>query len=296
MTQHSNIRVSAIITTHNRLGLLKRAVDSVRNQTYPNIELIVVDDGSNDGTEQWCITQDFQYIRISPEESRGGNYARNLGIKIAKGEYVAFLDDDDAWFPTKTEKQINIARRTGAKMIHGGRTIEQINADGTVEYIEQIPTKKYRGDLSRISLISIFFTTSVLLVERKLLLEIGMFDESISFWQDSELGIRLTQKTNVEFVSEPVFLYRNASSDPNRLTNKYYKWRDAVMAIRSKHKNLFDTLTFEERSRMKLLDYREASDRAMRAGMNFKSYVFNIKAKLCLPVIAFFKLIDVIKN
>ena len=98
--------VSAIITTHNRKDLLKRAIDSVFAQTYPNIELIVVDDASNDGTSEMCDDNRINYIFIPKLESHGGNYARNLGIKASKGEYCAFLDDDDYWLPTKIEKQV----------------------------------------------------------------------------------------------------------------------------------------------------------------------------------------------
>ena len=89
-------KVSAIITTHNRLELLKRAINSVKTQTYPNIECIIVSDNSSDGTDEYCSSlDDVIFISIPSKESRGGNYARNLGIKKSKGEYVAFLDDDD---------------------------------------------------------------------------------------------------------------------------------------------------------------------------------------------------------
>ena len=79
--------VSAIITTHNRVDLLKRAVKSVYAQTYKDIELIVVDDCSTDGTKEYCEAQSFRYIHIPKEESRGGNHARNLGVLAAKGYF-----------------------------------------------------------------------------------------------------------------------------------------------------------------------------------------------------------------
>ena len=80
----SNELVSAIITTHNRVELLKRAIDSVFSQTYKTVECIVVDDASEDGTREYCETQkNIKYIIISKEESKGGNYARNLGVKNA---------------------------------------------------------------------------------------------------------------------------------------------------------------------------------------------------------------------
>ena len=89
--------VSAIITTHNRAELLTRAIESVLGQTYQEMEVIVVDDASTDNTSDVCAKYPIKYIYIPEAESQGGNYARNLGIRAAKGEYCAFLDDDDYW-------------------------------------------------------------------------------------------------------------------------------------------------------------------------------------------------------
>lgn len=94
-----NKLVSAIITTHNRLDLLKQAIKSVKQQTYIDIEVIVVDDASTDGTKDYCSAlTDIHYIYIPPSESRGGNHARNVGIRNANGYYIAFLDDDESGY------------------------------------------------------------------------------------------------------------------------------------------------------------------------------------------------------
>lgn len=82
--------VSAIITTHNRKSLLAKAINSVLTQTYSKIELIVVDDASDDGTDLMCLSLPLKYIYIPKEESCGGNHARNIGIMNAMGYYVAF--------------------------------------------------------------------------------------------------------------------------------------------------------------------------------------------------------------
>ena len=98
--------VSAIITTHNRKKMVGRAIESVLCQTYKNLECIVVDDASDESAESVCKSYPVHYIYIPKEESTGGNHARNVGIMKAKGKYVAFLDDDDYWLPTKIEKQV----------------------------------------------------------------------------------------------------------------------------------------------------------------------------------------------
>ena len=101
--------VSAILTTHNRRELLKCAIESVLNQTYGNIELIVVDDNSSDDTQEFARSLQDKIIYMRHDECLGGAAARMTGSKRAGGEYLAFLDDDDQWEAEKVEKQVAIA-------------------------------------------------------------------------------------------------------------------------------------------------------------------------------------------
>ena len=102
--------VSVIITTHNRKEMLVKAIESVLGQTYKKLECIVVDDASTDGTREhiteYINNKRILYYYISENESRGGNYARNVGLENASGDVVAFLDDDDEWTKDKIEKQM----------------------------------------------------------------------------------------------------------------------------------------------------------------------------------------------
>jgi glycosyltransferase involved in cell wall biosynthesis len=105
--------ISVIIPTYNRAHLVGRAIRSVLAQTFQDWELIVVDDGSSDNTEEVvCSFQDPRICYISHEVNRGGSAARNTGIKVARGEYVSFLDSDDEWLPEKLEKQLACFRNT----------------------------------------------------------------------------------------------------------------------------------------------------------------------------------------
>ena len=99
--------VSVIIPTHNRADLVPLAIQSVLQQTYTNLECIVVDDASTDNTEETVRTIiDERIIYLRHENNKHASAARNTGIKYARGEFIAFLDDDDEWLPTKLEKQV----------------------------------------------------------------------------------------------------------------------------------------------------------------------------------------------
>lgn len=270
-TSKSQPLVSAIITTHNRIDLLKRAVRSVEEQTYPAIELIVVDDASTDGTKEWCEAQEFTYIHIPAENSRGGNYARNLGIKAAKGKYVAFLDDDDMWYPEKTSKQVDLIETKNCEIVYCGRRLEIINNDG-ISYVEQLPDPSYYGDLSKRILYSISTTTSELLVRRDSLLEVGLFDEKLGFWQEYELTIRLLQRKPLYYVNESLLLYRINADDKTRLTNKYTQWKQSVKYIYEKHADLYSQLSPKERMSVHLLRWGDARERCKASGFKFRSY------------------------
>ena len=258
--------VSAIITTHNRKGLLRRAIESVLSQSYTNIECIVIDDNSDDGTSLVCQEYPIQYIYISPTESRGGNYARNKGIKAAKGDYVAFLDDDDYWLPTKIEKQVKLIEKKGCELVHCGRRLEIVESE-KVYYQDVLPLRTCSGDMRTKILFTICTTTTNILVSRKALFDIGLFDEKLGFWQEYELTIRLAQRKPFYFVNEPLSVYRIDKKDKQRLTNRYDGWRDAALYIYQKHGGLYKGLSLLSKFRVKLLFWRDSSTRAQAAGL-----------------------------
>ena len=262
--------VSAVITTHNRLELLKRAVKSVQDQTYSNIELIVVDDVSTDGTREYCEAQDFTYIYIPKDESRGGNHARNIGIEAAHGEYVAFLDDDDYWLPEKIKKQMAVMESHDCELVHCGKTEEIITSKG-ISYREKLPEPDHYGDMSRNILLTIrAATTSNLLVKRQALLEVEMFDENMKFWQEYELLIRLAQRKPFYCVHESLTMYRVDVTDNARLTNKYFEWKKAVAYIHEKHRNLYEALDRTDRFAVKVQVYKDAAKRCQTSGLHVR--------------------------
>lgn len=262
--------VSAIITTHNRLELLKRAIESVRTQTYSNMECIVVDDASTDGTYEYCQGQPVRYLYIPPEESKGGNYARNRGIEMAQGEYVAFLDDDDCWLPEKTTKQVRLLEEKRCGLVYCDLTVENVSDKG-IQYRDVYLGDYLCGDMSRRILMLInCCTTSLMLMRKDILLQIGMFDEHVRYWQDYELTVRAAQVTPFYLVTEPLCVYRRDARDNQRLTNRLDGWEDNLNYLYQKHRKLYDSLRFTEQMWRKRIWLRDSSKRYKKAGFKGK--------------------------
>ena len=242
--------VSAIITTRNRKKMLRMALESVLSQTYYEIECIVVDDAGSDNTREYI--QDLidrykiRYIYITPEESRGGNHARNIGILASRGEYIAFLDDDDEWLPTKIEKQVEAMRDQSVGFVYCGM-IREKNMDPTTRTVVPIVESRFKdGDISKEVLIHIITTTSTIMIRKSILDKVGLFDEELKFWQEYELSIRVLQNTKAKCIRDNLILYRIIDKDKNRVSNKIAGWEEAVEYIERKHKALIATLSEKE--------------------------------------------------
>lgn len=256
--------VSAIVVTHNRLDFLKKAVESVLNQTYPRQEVIVVDDGSTDGTREWmeeyAPQHGIDYIYVT--DGLGGNHARNVGIRRSTGTYVALLDDDDEWLPEKTAHQVQyLEAHPETGVVTCGKTSIFNLTRRAVEPTDILP----EGDLSQKIFTDLHFTTSRLMFRRELLVEAGMFDESLRAWQDYELMIRLCQITRVGVVHENLLLYNILTADPQRITNRTAEWKNAVAAIHRKHEGLLKALPKDIRKDHMRMVCRDGLNRAERA-------------------------------
>src|SRR6267143_7088888 len=109
---NDKILVSAIIPTYNREAVVTHAVESILNQTYSHIEVIVVDDGSTDGTQERLLKYGSR-ITVIAQKNAGPAAARNRGIRASRGQLIAFLDSDDLWLPNKLERQISLMQKVG---------------------------------------------------------------------------------------------------------------------------------------------------------------------------------------
>jgi glycosyltransferase involved in cell wall biosynthesis len=273
--------VSAIITTHNRCHLLQKAIQSVLAQTYICKDLIIVDDNSTDETAEYLqelvkTESAISYIHIDAGESKGGNYARNRGVLAAQGDYIAFLDDDDEWMPQKIEKQM--------KIFQNDPDVGLVYCGGYREFDfgrkKIIPVnKEFTGDISEICFKGIFCTTSSIMVRKSLMYDSGMFDEKLKFWQEYDLIIRLAKITKAAAVDEPLYLLREISSDPSRLTNKLDGWMEAVRYIEKKYRGRIDKLPIEINLNREATICYDGIMRCKKAGNRVKEQEFKIRKK-----------------
>jgi glycosyltransferase involved in cell wall biosynthesis len=198
-------KVSVIIPTFNRAAFLKTAVQSVLKQNYDNFEIIIVDDNSQDNTQ--AVVKKFSDERIRytrHQQNKGVSAARNTAIKASKGEYIAFLDDDDEWVSEKLKKQVEIIEKSSVKVC-GVYSSFFIIENKKMEIGNISPhIKNKRGNLFEQFAFGNPIHTSTVLIRSECLEEVGLFDESISFMEDRDLWIRLSMRWNFEFIDQPL--------------------------------------------------------------------------------------------
>ena len=210
--------VSVIIPTYNRANLIGRSIQSVLNQTYQEFEIIVVDDGSTDNTEYVVKGFDDARIRyVRYQENRGGSAARNAGIKIASGDYIAFQDSDDEWLPEKLEKQMVIFKSASVKVgvVYTGFWRIQNNKK---KYIPSSAITKKSGNVYKSILNRNFITTQSAVIKKEVFKKTGMFDERIPAFQDWDLWIRISKYYEFQYVGEALVIsyYQSKSISANK--------------------------------------------------------------------------------
>lgn len=209
-------RVTAVIAAFNREDSVLAAADSVLEQTYTDLELIVVDDGSSDGTLKALeAISDPRLTVIAAGENRGVSAARNRGIEAARGHWVAFHDSDDLWCPEKLAKQMAGLDAPGADYVAGYCGME-IEGTDPPRYVPD-PAIPHRSGAIMPSLISqSFISTQTLIVRRDLLARHGGFDEDLKALVDWELMLRIAPEGPISLIDEPLVLQRFSENSITR--------------------------------------------------------------------------------
>ncbi|UCB47421.1 MAG: glycosyltransferase [Spirochaetota bacterium] len=201
--------VSIIIPTYNRISFLKKALDSVFSQTFLSYELIVVDDGSTDGTEDYIhsLARDIHYIKIPHS---GVSRARNVGIDSSRCEWIAFLDSDDYWLSEKLEKQLQYLKdHPEYRICH----TDEIWIKNGVRINQGKKHKKREGWFFIPSLDLCLISPSSVIIHRNVFQDTGMFDESFDFVEDYELWLRITSKYPIGYIDEKLVVKIGGHSD-----------------------------------------------------------------------------------
>ncbi len=222
--------VSVLITTHNRSNLLKRAIESAIRQTYKSLEIIVIDDGSTDNTEDVVneyLKQHDNIKYIKHTEAKGVNVARNNGIRHAQGEYIAGLDDDDEFDYKYIETLISAYDDNYACVVAGARLI-----------IDSKTILLKRKNI--ISLDDLLYFNDIgnqVLVKKKNLLEAGLFDEALPACQDYDMWVRLLSVCGpAKGVNLPLQIMHQ-DHDENRISMKSHKKFKGHFMVYKKNKN-----------------------------------------------------------
>ena len=201
--------VSVILPTFNRAGTLRRAIDSVLDQSYTDRELIVVDDGSTDGTElvvaEEYASTGLRYIRMP---HRGPSATRNAGIAAARGRLIAFQDDDDQWLPGRLERTVAALEAAGPSVGLCYSDMTYVRHDGEESYYASpdvvrgglIDDRRNTYQVEGIGIQSA-------LIRRECLDDVGGFDESLPRFVDLELFIRLSQRYDFLHLKIPLVRY-----------------------------------------------------------------------------------------
>lgn len=232
------IAFSVVIPAYNREKTIKRAIDSVLRQTYQNFEIIVVDDGSTDGTKDVVLSIHDDRIRYIHQENQGAQVARNRGIHEGQYDWIAFLDSDDEWLPRKLELQLAVLQQNRFEpmlVIHGDCIVKDI-----------LNSHEDRWNLSRLTggdvysqILATGGTMFQGMVTSKTALEkIGLLDTKVVAFQEWDTSIALAKYCKFVAIEEPLFIYYLHEGDTisknhvHDIEGYYYivqKWKDEIL-------------------------------------------------------------------
>ncbi|MCF7807720.1 MAG: glycosyltransferase [Candidatus Marinimicrobia bacterium] len=211
------MNISVIIPTYNRANKIEIAVKSVLDQTYHPAEIIVVDDGSSDGTA--AILDQFadKITVIRNSENRGVSFSRNAGISRSTGDWIAFLDSDDTWHPGKLEAQVNYHSQHPEILIS---QCDEIWIRNGVRVNPMVKHAKHGGWIFDKCLPLCIVSPSAVIIHRSIFQDIGSFDEQLPACEDYDLWLRIAPHYEIGLLPEK--LVTRYGGHPDQLSAKYW--------------------------------------------------------------------------
>ncbi|PSN16415.1 glycosyl transferase family A [filamentous cyanobacterium CCT1] len=267
--------VSVVIPSYNSMMFLPTTLNSVLQQTFSDFEVLIIDDGSQDNVKDWFTTISDSRVKLFSQENKGYAGACNTGILNAQGKYIAFLDADDVWVPTKLEKQFRCLEDNpevglvdtlvffvdseGEKLFTAGSIYKPGNVYETMLVKNLVPCG------------------STPMVRRLCFDTVGVFDESIKGPSDWHMWVRIASQYNFQVIEEPLVHYRQHSSSVSRNTD--IMLRGGLQAINSMFDDAPPHLQYKKKESYGNLYYVLAL-KAYTVNRNYKQAVY-----LCLRVL-----------
>jgi glycosyltransferase involved in cell wall biosynthesis len=206
-------KVSICIPTYNRKDYLKETLDSVFAQTYRDYEVVVLDDGSTDGTEEMIKTADYK-VRYYWQQNRGDAAARNKLLELAQGKFITFLDSDDLLMPDAVERMMKVMEAEGGDIVVYGPYL-RIDQNGNV--YGRCKRKLHSGHITKYLFQNILVHSCGSMFPQKAIEEAGGFDETLPVCSDYDLWLRLSLKYRFIALQEPTFRRRRHLGNLSRL-------------------------------------------------------------------------------
>jgi glycosyltransferase involved in cell wall biosynthesis len=231
-------KVSVIIPTYNAMTYLSETVESVLRQTYPDFELLIIDDGSSDQTVQWISQLVDSRVRLIPQTNQGVAVARNTGIAKAQGEYVAFLDHDDLWEPTKLEKQVRYLEDNPAVgLVHTWMVL----VDQCGKSTGRVISSNAEGDVWKQLLERNTIASSSVMVRRCCFETVGVFSPSRDLYtvEDWEMWVRIASRYPFAVIKKPLLSWRQHANNGSK------NWRAMEQAYALVIEKAFDSAPSE---------------------------------------------------
>jgi glycosyltransferase involved in cell wall biosynthesis len=206
------IKASIIIPTYNRANFIEETIKSVLSQTMKNLEVIIVDDGSTDGTKEIIknlATNDDRIKYLYQENCGRPSVPRNIGFKNSTGEYISFLDSDDIWLPQKLEKQIELFEKDKSGKLGFVDCKYIIIGENSEEIKQNYSSHGYRGNILKQMLKDhLIITPGSVLIKRSIINTVGLLDERLKCLDDWDMWLRISKHYKIDFVNKKLFKYR----------------------------------------------------------------------------------------
>lgn len=223
------VRISVVIPAFNSAGTIARAIESVLRQDEPTVEIIVVDDGSTDGTSELLAVSYPEQVIVIRQENRGAAAARNRGIARARGEFVAFLDADDEWVPGKLRLQIDrMEANPGAALCFTDMSHWEHGREVNRSYLRERGLGACGGRIFDRLLQECFIFTPTVVVRRTVFEAVGPFDESLRICEDYDLWLRIAERYELIFVDAPLLKRHRTGSN---LTGNHLLFAQSSVAL-----------------------------------------------------------------